>query len=167
MNANDILLKLSEWKEKILLGIVLIATLMISMKASPLSSGGIVNIDAETRQAAIQAAGATPEQAERALNQLERPTEITPTPPDQAQINRPYFDERDVYRSGRQSAWSLTQATYTSLPPIELEVPGMTSLPDFDTPAGPRPELSRLTGFIPRDGRRVVLREEQAPGFED
>jgi hypothetical protein len=165
MNGSDILLKLKEWKEKILFGIILLATLMVSVKAKPFS-GSVRDINTETRQAAIQAAGADTEQARRVLQLLESPAEINPEPPDQAQVLRPFFDERDEYRTVRPSAWSLTQTTYTRLPPIELEMPGMTGLPDFDAPAGPRPLTSHLSGFIPRDPRPVSLGEEEGPAFD-
>jgi hypothetical protein len=166
MNASDLINKLGEWKEKILLGIVLIATLFIAGThvASKPFPGRATGIDSEVRAAAISASGATTEQAERVLRLLENPSDITPTPVNTARVNLPFYDERDVYVRERPSGWTLTQASYLSLPPIELELPGMTALADFDTPAGPRPDLSRLTGFVPRDGRRVVLSEDDEDG---
>ena len=114
------------------------------------------------------AAGASSDVAERAIRLLERPTEITPTAPSQADINRPFYDERNVFVQGSKgSAWSLTVEEYRSLPPISLDAPGFTQLQDFDAPAGLRPALSRIDGFIPRDTRRVELKAEERGEFED
>lgn len=156
---------LDEWKEKILFGIVLLATIGIAMKARPLG-GGLVDVDAEVRAASITAAGADQQTAERALRQLEKPGEITPTRPDPRDINKPFYDDAHVYAPTRASAWSLTQSTYEGLPPIQLSTPGFSGLDDFDVPAGMRPSLAALRAWIPRDNRRVDLRTEEsaAPG---
>ncbi|MCC7507915.1 MAG: hypothetical protein IT464_00900 [Planctomycetes bacterium] len=148
---------LEEWKEKILFGIVLIATILIALKARPLG-GGISDIDAEVRAGTMSTAQADPTVAEKALRLLEKPTEITPTQPDAKDINRPFFDDRDIYSPPKASAWSLTQETYEGLPPLELQAPGFSAMHDFDVAAGARPSLSRVAAYVPRDNRRVELR---------
>ncbi len=166
MKLEDILARLQEWKEKILFGVVLLATVLISLSAKPLG-GGVVDIDAEEMSAAIQASGAEQAIADRALRQLESPPEVTPTQPEAAEINRPFFDARDVYVQGRASAWSLTVTSYQGLPPIKLETPGFSTMHDFDVPAGPRPAAEKLGGFIPRDNRRVELTVQETSEFGD
>jgi hypothetical protein len=157
---------LSEWKERILFAVVLLATLMIALKARP--AGSVSEVDHEQRMAAVSAAGIDSAAATRALNLLESPPEITPTVPDAAQINRPFFDELARFQPPASSAWSLTVEQYQSLPPISLQAPGFPALMDFDTPAGPRPELARVNGLIPRDARDVVLRQqEEGREFEE
>jgi hypothetical protein len=167
MTLDDVLNRLGEWKERILFGVVLLITVLISLNAEPLG-GGVADIDSEVRAASATAAGASSEITERAIRLLERPAEITPTAPSQDDINRPFYDERDVFvRGGRASAWSLTVQEYRSLPPITLDAPGFAQLHDFDAPAGLRPTLSRLDGYIPRDTRRVELKAEERSEFED
>jgi hypothetical protein len=164
MNVDDILRKLGEWKEKILFAIVLIATVLISLNAEPLG-GQVADIDAEVRAASIAAAGANQADAERAIRLLEKPVEITPTQPETSDINRPFYDERDTFVQGKPSAWSLTAEQYRSLPPIRLEAPGFAPMRDFDTPAGWRPALSKMDGFIPRDTRRIELKVSEKDEF--
>lgn len=164
--------RLAEWKEKILFGVILIVTLLIAFKAQPRPlppdvGGGVADIDTEVRAAARAAAGIDDRTAEQVLRLLENPTEITPTTADPDEISRPFYDELDVYRPPGSSAWSLTVEQYEGLPPIRLEAPGFTRITDFDVPAGPRPALDRVDGFVPRDRRPVSLSQEEGSEFED
>lgn len=169
---DEIKRRLGEWKEKILFGVILIATLMIALKARPWPlppdvGGGVAEIQTEVRQSARAAAGIDERTAEQVQRLLVNPTEIAPTVADPDDINRPFYDELDVYRPPGSSAWSLSVEAYESLPPIRLETPGFTRIEDFDVAAGPRPALSRVEGIIPRDRRPVTLHQEEGSEFED
>ncbi|MCZ7607346.1 MAG: hypothetical protein M5U25_15005 [Planctomycetota bacterium] len=162
---DQVLNRLSEWKEKILFGVVVLATLAIVMKARPIG-GGIVDIDAEQRQAAISAAGIDQAQAEKVLTKLEKPGEWTPVQLDNLRVERPFYEEDDRFKAAKPTGWSLSQESYESLPPVQLSVPGFNSLPDYDMPAGPRPSLARAQAHVPRDERPVTLTRESSPEFD-
>lgn len=157
---EDIRNKLAEWKEKILFGIVVLTTLMVVTKAEPMG-GGVSDIDAEVRVAAIKAAGIDQETASMVLTKLENPGEFTPSRPDDEVINSVFFGERAEYRRSGPSAYMLSGEEYQGLPPLQLTVPGFPSLPDYDIPAGPRPLLSRVDRALPRDNRPVDLTGEE------
>jgi hypothetical protein len=162
---DQILNRLSEWKEKILFGVVVIATLLIVMKARPLG-GGIVDIDSEQRQAAITAAKIDQAQAEKVLVKLEKPGEWTPVQLDSLRIDRPFYDDAQKYRTTRPTGWSLSQETFETLPPLKLSTPGFTPLNDYDMPAGPHPDLSVAGGLVPRDKRPVTLSKVETGEFD-
>lgn len=163
---EQILAKLSEWKEKILFVIVLIACVFVAMHARPLG-GGIADIDAAEMDAAIKQSGIDAQQATYTLTRLQRPPEVPPSELDLAAINRPFFDERDVYTPAKASAWQLAQQEYKTLPPLELSSPGFQGMPDFDVPAGPLPGVSALRGYIPRDTRPVSISDINSSEFRD
>ncbi len=153
---EDILNKLAEWKEKILFGVVVLATLLVVTKAEPLG-GGVADIDAEVRSSAITAAGVDQNTANKVLTRLENPGEFTPSRPDEQDINSVFFGERAEYRRARPPAYMLTGEEFENLPPLQLTVPHFSALPDYDIPAGPRPALSKLDRAISRDTRPVDL----------
>jgi hypothetical protein len=162
---DQILTRLAAWKEKILFGVVLLATLLIVMKARPFGAG-IVDIDSEQRQAAINASGVDQAVAEKVLTRLDKPGEWTPVQVDALRIDRPFYDDAQSYKPTRPTAWSLSQESYETLPPLKLSAPGFSPLPDYDMPAGPRPELSKAGGFVPRDRRPVVLTKVETGEFD-
>ncbi len=163
---DEILKKLADWKEKILFGIVVIACGFVAMNARPLG-GGISDIDATEREAAIKRSGIEAQMATYTLTRLEKPPEVPPTEIDMAQVNRPFFDEADRYSPPKGSAWQLAQQEYKTLPPLEMSSPGFTTMPDFDLPAGPTPALRALRGYVPRDTRTVSLADISRSEFTD
>ena len=163
---NPILTKLAEWKEKILFGIVVIACGFVAMNARPLG-GGIADIDAAEREAAIKRSGIEAQMATYTLTRLEKPPEVPPTEVDMKLVNRPFFDEADRYTQPKASAWQLAQQEYKTLPPLEMSSPGFTTMPDFDLPAGPTPALRALRGYVPRDNRNVSLADISRSEFTD
>ena len=162
---DQILNRLAEWKEKILFGVVVLATLLIVLKAEPFG-GGIVDIDSDQRQAAIRASGVDQAQAEKVLKRLESPGEWTPVQVDSLRIDRPFFDDAQKYKPTKPSGWSLSQESFETLPPLKLSTPGFSALNDYDMPAGPRPELSMAGGYVPRDKRPVTLSRVDTPEFD-
>jgi hypothetical protein len=166
LDAETILRKLSDWKEKILFGCVLLAALYVARNANVLG-GGIEEIDREARQAALAASGVEEATGMRALDRLKKPPDISPTPADPAEINRLFYDERHGFRSGKGSGWMLGQENFERLPPLPISVPPYPTLTDFDVPAGPLPDLSRARGITPRDVRPVTLSDTTASEFKD
>lgn len=164
---DQLIQRLNEWKEKILFVLVLLVTLAIVLKARPLG-GGIVDIDSEQRQAQIEAAGIDQAQAEKVLTKLEKPPSWDPVQLDSLRIERPFYEEGDDFTpsANKGSSWSLSQATYENLPPLQLSVPGYGALPDYDMPAGPRPSLKIANGSVPRDDRPVGLTEPETSEFD-
>jgi hypothetical protein len=162
---DKILNLLAEWKEKILFGVVVIATLLIVLKARPFG-GGIVDIDSQTRQAAITASGVDQAQAEKVLTKLEKPGEWTPVQLDSLRIDRPFYDDAQSFKPTRASGWSLSQETYETLPPLKLSTPGYAGMNDYDMPAGPRPSLNIAGGYVPRDNRPVALSKVETGEFD-
>ena len=94
VDKDVIIRKLSEWKEKILFGCVLLAALYVARNATVLG-GGIDVIDREARTSAMSGAGVDETTGMRALDRLQKPPDISPTPPDPAEINSLFYDERD------------------------------------------------------------------------
>ncbi|MBX3475709.1 MAG: hypothetical protein KF754_15165 [Planctomycetes bacterium] len=166
MDTDTILRKLSEWKERILFCAVLLCVLYVARNAT-LTGAGIDTIDRETRQAAIGASGVDEQTGMRALERLQKPPDISPTPPDPAQVNRLFYDERDVYRLPRPSGWMLGQENFERLPPLPISVPDYPLLTDFDMPTGTMPDLSRARGIVPRDLRKVTLSDTDTSEFKD
>jgi hypothetical protein len=164
---DRILKLLAEWKEKILFGVVLLATLPIVITAAPAAlGGGIVDIDSDQRQAAIVAARIDQAQAEKVLTRLEKPGEWTPVQLDSLRIDRPFYDDAQLFKATKPTGWSLSQETYETLPPLKLSTPGYTAFHDYDMPAGPHPALRMAGGHVPRDRRPVVLTKIDAPEFD-
>jgi hypothetical protein len=85
---------------------------------------------------------------------------------DSLRIDRPFYDANQGYKPAKATGWSLSQETYETLPPLKLSTPGIAPLNDYDMPAGPRPELSRAGGLVPRDGRPVTLTRTDTPEFD-
>lgn len=166
MDTDTILRKLSEWKEKILFCGVLLCALYVARNAV-VTGAGIDTIDREARNAAIGAAGVEEQTGMRALDRLQKPPDISPTPADPAQVTRLFFDERDVYRPARGSGWMLGQENFERLPPLPISVPAYPLLTDFDLPAGTLPDPSRARGIVPRDGRKVSLSDTDTSEFKD
>ncbi|MBK9974530.1 MAG: hypothetical protein IPP14_07130 [Planctomycetes bacterium] len=168
MDADAILRRLSEWKEKILFGGVLLASLFVARNASPFGSG-VDTIDREARQSALSAAGVDEGVGMRALERLQKPPDVSPTPPEPKDITRLFYDERDTFASppGKGSGWVRGQENFERLPPVQLSVPGFPALTDFDLPAGPMPGLSRARGMVPRDPRKVALSDTETGEFTD
>lgn len=162
---DQVINRLSEWKEKILFGVVVLATLLIVLKARPIG-GSIVDIDAEQRKAAISAAGIDQAQAEKVITKLEKPPEWTPVQLDSLRVERPFYEAEDDFKANKPTGWSLSQETYESLPPVQLSLPGFSSLPDYDMPAGLRPGLSQAQAYVPRDERPVSLTRETSSEFD-
>ncbi|MBZ0135450.1 MAG: hypothetical protein K8I27_03625 [Planctomycetes bacterium] len=158
---------LNEWKEKILFGVVVLATLAIVMKADPMG-GGIADIDQEENNAAILAANLDQMKANDVRKKLDDPPEWTPPKLEDIQIERPFYDAFDKFKAppGKGSGWSLSQDTYEQLPPLQLTMPGYSPLPDYDLPAGPAPTLSKAGGYVPRDTRDVSLTVEETSEFD-
>lgn len=166
VDKDVILRKLSEWKEKILFCCVLLAALYVARNATVLG-GGIDVIDREARAAAMGGAGVDDTTGMRALDRLQKPPDISPTPPDPAEINSLFYDERDGFVAAKSSGWMLGQENFERLPPLPISVPGYPVLNDFDLPAGPLPDLSRARGIVPRDGRKVSLSDTDTSEFTD
>lgn len=164
MNKDVIIAKLSAWKEKILFGVIVLATLAVAMKGRPLSSEVVVDTDSQQREAAIKKANIERDKANQAVDTLREPPDWSPVQVDGVRVDRPFFDDEDIYTPTRASAWRLSQATYESLPPLTLSPPGFIALPDYDLPAGPHPEFADAGGYIPRDARPVTL---TAPGSSE
>ncbi|MCC6465489.1 MAG: hypothetical protein IT463_09145 [Planctomycetes bacterium] len=163
---DKVLQILSENKEKILFGGVLLATLLVALKASPLGAG-IPAIEAEVRATSLQASGVNEAVANKAAERLVKPVDISPTPPDPKQISALFFDERDLFKPTKSNAWMLGQETFERLPPIQLALPGFPLLTDFDLPSGPGPGISRARGVVPRDTRVVSLADADTGEFND
>lgn len=166
MDTEAIIRKLSEWKEKILFGCVLLAALYVARNATVLGSR-IDDIDKEARQAAIGAAGVDDATGMRALERLQKPPDISPTPADPKEIVSLFYDERDGFKPPKGSGWMLGQENFERLPPLAISVPGYPGLTDFDLPAGPMRDLSRTRGNVPRDGRTVALSDTDTSEFTD
>lgn len=157
---------LADWKEKILFGIVVIATLVVVGKVQ--LSAGIADIDQQEESAARDAAGLDAMKAQDVKTRLNDPPEWTPPKVEDIEVDRPFYDSFDRFKAppNKGSAWSLAQETYEQLPPLQLTMPGYSSLPDFELPAGPAPALSRAGGFVPRDTRDVSLTVEESSEFD-
>jgi len=166
LDTDTIVRKLSEWKEKILFGCVALAALFVARNAT-LTGSGVDNIDRDTRQSAMTAAGVDDATGMRALERLQKPPDISPTPADPAEINMLFYDERDGFKPTKGSAWMLGQENFERLPPLSILVPGYPTLTDFDLPAGPMPDLPRSRGAIPRDARKVSLSDTNTSEFTD
>jgi len=163
---DQVLNMLAEWKEKILFGIVVLATLGIVMKTQ--FTGGIADIDQEQEQAAREASGLEAMKAQDVKTKLNDPPDWTPPRVEDIEVERPFYDSFDkfVSPSGKGSAWSLSQESFEQLPPLQLNMPGYSSLPDYDLAAGPTPALSKAGGFVPRDTREVSLTIEETSEFD-
>lgn len=157
---------LAEWKEKILFCIVVLATLGVVMKIE--FSGGIADIDQQEETAAREASGLDPMKAQDVKTKLNDPPDWTPPKVEDIEIDRPFFEAYDKYSTppNKGSAWSLSQESFEQLPPLQLTMPGYSSLPDYDLPAGPTPALSKAGGFVPRDTRDVSLTTEDTSEFD-
>lgn len=164
---DQILEKLAAWKEKILFGVVVLATLAIVMKARPFG-GGVSDIDAEVRQTSIQASGIEQPLAVKVLERLEKPGDFSPVQLEKLRVDRPFFDDGHKFQpaSDKGSSWSISQEAYETLDPLKLDMPGYSALPDFDLPAGPHPDLTNAGGYIPRDPRQVNLTNEETTEFD-
>lgn len=158
--------KLSEWKEKILFGAVLLLTASVATNASPLG-GGIERIDAEARQAALVKTEVDEGRAMSARDALVKPPDVSPTPVKAEDVTALFFHERSAFSPSKSSGWMLGQESFEKLPPLPLVVPGISPLTDFDLPAGPMPALDRARGMVPRDGRAVVLTTPETSEFKD
>lgn len=165
MNLETITRRLSEWKEKILFCAVLLIAVYVARNGSPLGAG-IDTIDAETRNTALQAAKLDETAGIKALEQLQKPPDLSPTPADPAEISRLFFDERDVFKPNKSSGWMLGKDSFLRLPPLPLVVPGFPALCDFDLPAGPSPDLVLARGMVPRDNRKVTLTVKDTGEFK-
>lgn len=163
---EKVLLILSANKEKILFGCVLLATLLVALKASPLGAG-IPAIEAEVRATTLQASGVNEALANKAAERLSKPGDMSPTPPDPKQISALFFDERDLFKPTKSNGWMLGQESFERLPPIQLALPAFPLLTDFDLPSGPGPAISRARGVVPRDTRAVALADTDTGEFDD
>lgn len=170
LDLDTVLRKLSDWKEKILFGAVLLLTLNVARGSSPLG-GGVDRIEAEARQAALTRAEVEETTGMKALDTLVNPPDVSPTLVKEDEIIGLFFDERNVFPASAEkrkpSGWMLGQDNFERLPPLPLIVPGMPALADFDLPAGPVPELPRARGMVPRDNRGVVLTVPENREFKE
>jgi len=165
---DRVVMILSEWKERILFGIVVLVCLpLLFSGVSTILGQSVVDIDAEQRQAAVTASQIEQPLAEKAIERLEHPPEASPLQIDTLKIDRPYFDDAQKYTPGRASGWSLSQETYENLPPLRLTTPGFAPMLDYDMPAGPRPALSAAEGYVPRDNRPVSLTKVETGEFDE